>query len=245
MKKDLTILKVKQHNNNNKRFDNLDDRLLKPPFLLICQGSVKSGKSNFLMNIIYNDNMYHKVFDQVIYISPTIHQDPILEKLREDDEIIKLDNPEDLDNILKKIVKSQEEPENKDDHLLIIIDDSLGYIKPGNSYLNFLSTRYRHYRLSLLITSQDFRSIPNKIRQNATGYIFWKCNNRKELNKIIEEFAGLFENFEEHYKEATDNSFNFLFMNLRDLSLNHNFDKLLYIKQLRIEYKPDIDNKIK
>jgi hypothetical protein len=229
MKKDLTILKVKQLNNNNKRFDKLDERLLKPPFLWIFQGSVRSGKSNLVMNILYNDNMYHKIFDQVIFISPTIHQDLTLEKLREDDEIIKLDNPEELDNILKKIVESQEEPENEKEHLLIIIDDCLGYIKSG-SYLNFLCTRYRHYRLSLIITSQDFRSIPNKIRQNASGYIIWKTNNKKELDKITQEFGGMFRDFDKHYNEATDKPYNFIYMNLRDLSLHHNFDKLLYIK---------------
>ncbi len=226
MIKDLTILKVKQTNSNLKRFDKLDDRLLKPPFLLILQGSVRSGKSNLIMNVIYNDNMYHKAFDQVIFISPTIHQDLTLEKMREDDEIIKLDDPEDLDDILKKIVDSQQEEENENDHLLLVIDDCLGYIKPA-SYLNFLCTRYRHYRLSLIITSQDFRSIPNKIRQNATGYIIWKTNNKKELNKILEEFGSLFEGFEKHYKEATDKPYNFLFMNLRNLSLYHNFDTLL------------------
>lgn len=229
MKKDLTILKVKQLNNNNKRFDNLDDRLIKPPFLILFQGNVKSGKSNLVMNILYNTNLYHKIFDQVIFISPTIHQDLTLEKMTEDEEIIKLDNPEDLDDILKNIVASQEEPENKNDHLLIIIDDCLGYIKSG-SYLNFLCTRYRHFRLSLIITSQDFRSIPNKIRQNASAYIIWRTNNKKELNKILEEFGGVFEDFEKHYKEATDKPYNFLFMNLRNLSLYHNFDKLLYIK---------------
>jgi hypothetical protein len=229
MIKDLTILKVKQTNSNLKRFDKLDDRLLKPPFLLIFQGSVRSGKSNLIMNMIYNDNMYHKAFDQVIFISPTIHQDLTLEKMREDDEIIKLDDPEDLDDILKKIVDSQQEEENENDHLLLVIDDCLGYIKSG-SYLNFLCTRYRHYRLSLIITSQDFRSIPNKIRQNATGYIIWKTNNQKELDKIIQEFGGMFKDFLLYYNEATDKPYNFLFMNLRNLSLYHNFDKLLYIK---------------
>lgn len=234
MKKDLTILKVKELKDNNKRFNNLDDRLLKPPFLLILQGSVRSGKSNLIMNFIYNDNMYHNVFDQIIFISPTIHQDMTLDKLREDDEIIKLDNPEDLDDILKKIEESQldvndQKPENEREHLLIIIDDCLGYINKG-SYLNNLCTRYRHYRLSLIITSQDFRSIPNKIRQNASGYIIWKTNNKKEHDKILEEFGGLFEDFEKHYLTATNKPYNFLFMNLRNLSLHHNFDKQLFIK---------------
>jgi len=233
MKKDLTILKVKELKDNNKRFDNIDDRLLKPPFLLILQGSVRSGKSNLIMNFIYNDNMYHNVFDQIIFISPTIHQDITLDKLREDDEIIKLDNPEDLDDILKNIVESQNEnkqkPKNEKEHLLIIIDDCLGYITPA-SYLSQLCTRYRHYGLSLIISSQNFRSLPFKIRQNASGYIIWKTNNKKEYDKILEEFGGLFEDFEKHYLTATNKPYNFLFMNLRNLSLHHNFDKQLFIK---------------
>jgi hypothetical protein len=229
MKKDLTILKVKQLNNNNKRFDKLDDRLLKPPFLWIFQGNVKSGKSNLVMNVIYNDNMYHKIFDQVIFISPTIHQDLTLEKLREDDEIIKLDNPEEMDNILKKIVESQEKPENKDDHLLIIIDDCLGFIKSG-SYLTFLATRYRHSRVSLLLTSQDFRSVPNIIRANASGYIIFKTSNKKEYKKLEDEFGSLFPNFEELYEICTNKLYSFMFINLRNLNVYSDFEKLVYSK---------------
>jgi hypothetical protein len=222
----LTILKVKDLLDDDKRFDHLNTTLLKPPFMMVINGSVRSGKSNLLVNLIYNNNFYHNCFDNIVYISPTIHLDRTLQHL-EDDDVLKVDDPEQLDTVLKSVVESQQS--NKTEHTLVIIDDCLGFIK-RKSYLTYLSTRYRHHKISLIITSQDFRSIPNIIRTNASAYIIFKTNNAKEYDKLQYEFGGLFQDFKKYYEEATDKPYNFLFVNLRTLALYHDFGKLLYQK---------------
>jgi hypothetical protein len=224
----LDILKVKSVTEYDKRFETLQEPLLKPPFLGVINGSVRTGKSTILMNLLYNKNFYKDLFDKVIYISPTVHNDLTLEHLREDEDIIKIhDGLEDLDTILQTIIKTKEEDEEeRKAFYLIVLDDCLGYIKP-NSYIAFLCSRYRHSKISLIFTSQNFRSIPNIIRTNATFYLLFKTTNKKEYLKYVEEFSGLFENFEEIFKDATEQPYNFLFLNLRDISANHNFREKL------------------
>ena len=222
------ILKVKSEQEYDKKFNHVDEPLLKPPFLGILNGSVRTGKSTILMNLIYNDSFYHDLFDKVIFISPTVMNDLTLAHLREDDEVIKVDdNLDDLDGILKVIV---EEKKKDDDEIkkfyLIILDDCLGLIKP-KSYASYLCTRYRQYKLSLIISSQNFRSIPNIMRTNATFYLLFKTTNRKEYNKYEEEFGGIFENFKEMYEKATAEPYNFLYLDLRHIVAYHNFEKRL------------------
>ena len=148
-----------------------------------------------------------------------------LTHLRGDAEVIKInDNLEDLDGILKVII---EEKEKKEDEIkkfyLIILDDCLGFIKP-KSYVSYLCSRYRHYKISLIFTSQNFRSINNIIRTNATFYLLFKTTNRKEYDKYEEEFGGLFPHFEEMYEDATKEPYNFLYLDLRHAKAYHNFE---------------------
>lgn len=224
----LDILKVKSVTEYDKRFETLQDPLLKPPFLGVINGSVRTGKSTILMNLLYNKNFYKDLFDKVIYISPTVHNDVTLEHLRDDEDIIKIhDGLEDLDTILRTIIKTKEEDEEeRKAFYLIILDDCLGYIKP-HSYVTFLCSRYRHYKISMIFTSQNFRSIPNIIRTNATFYLLFKTTNKKEYVKYLEEFSGLFEHFEAIFSKATEQPYNFLFLNLRNVSAYHNFREQL------------------
>lgn len=233
MNKNLSILKIKPLNNiDDTRFNKLDENLLKPPFLMVINAPVKSGKSVLLQNLIYNDNFYKNIFDNVVYISPTIYNDATLCHMVEDDNIIKIEDPSQLEDIIDKVIESQKE--NPEEHTLLILDDCLGFIK-RHSRITTLCTRYRHFRISIIITSQDFKSIPNIIRANASGYILFKTLNSKEYEKIESEFNSI-PHFNDLYKYATEAQYNFLFINLRDLNIFHNFTKKIYDKHLNIKY---------
>lgn len=219
------ILRVKSKAEHSEKFKSLLKPLLKPPFILIPCGSVRTGKSTLVMNFIYNREFYHEMFDKVIFISPTAHNDLTLTHLAEDDEVIKItEDLENLDDILKTIVETkQEDEEEREKHYLIILDDCMGLIKP-KSYATYLCTRYRHYKLSLIITCQSFRSLNNVIRTNASGYLIFKTNNKKEYDKMEAEFGGLYKHFEELYNYATEEPYSFLFLNLRDVTAHKNFE---------------------
>jgi len=224
------IYKVKTNNHNDPRFIHLDQKLLHPPFFICIVAPPKSGKSNLLVNIIYN--LYHKCFDNIIYISPNVYNDDTLEKsVTADDDIIKYDlSEESIDEILDKVSVLCKEMKKNDqlEHTLIIIDDCLGMIK--TKALDKIASKYRHFNISIIISIQVFRAMTNTVRSCATQFIIFKNNNTKEVNKMEEEFSGAFPDFLNLYHEATNEKYNFLTLDFRNMRALRNFDTILWQK---------------
>ena len=211
----------------DKKLKDIPSELPKPPFLIVVQAPVRSGKSCLVMNLIYR--WYKKVFDEIIFISPTVKNDKTLKALYEDDDVIKLDKDlEGIDDFLAEIVKEQNETdEDEREHKLIVLDDCLGFLKKG---LSFLCSRYRHFKLSIIITSQNFRSIPLICRVNSSAYILFRTHNKKELDKLYDEFSGNFPNFIELYNKATHDKYSFLYLDNEKIEARKNLTDVLYRK---------------
>ena len=69
------VFKVKDPDPDEK-FADLHPHLPQPPALLLIVGSVKQGKSNLLVNLLCNPDMYKDKFDIVKIISNTLNADP-------------------------------------------------------------------------------------------------------------------------------------------------------------------------
>jgi hypothetical protein len=76
----------------------------------------------------------------------------------------------------------------KPEHNILIIEDALGTFKI-KSKLTYLFTRHRWYNLTIIISSQSFRSLPVVMRNNCVLNFIFQTNN-KELKKIAEEFSN-------------------------------------------------------
>tara|TARA_R110000737_G_scaffold180314_1_gene204316 strand:+ start:1445 stop:1738 length:294 start_codon:yes stop_codon:yes gene_type:complete len=82
-----------------------------------------------------------------------------------------------------------------------------------------------------------FRKVSPTIRSNATNVCIGKLQNSKELEKLIEEYADMFdgeENFTRLYKEAIGHApFSFLHLNLQENPAEAwiSFEKKLYPRQ--------------
>ena len=118
------------------------------PSCLVGIGSVASGKSTLLFNLI---RILQPVFgDNVIIFSPTFTNDPIMNKLMEDDLILQYFESfsnETLQRVLK-VIGEDLDPKSK---YLIVFDDILGMKNISNNVMGkdskflqqFVST-YRH-----------------------------------------------------------------------------------------------------
>ena len=147
------------------------------------------------------------------------------------------DNLHDIDGIIEAIVDLQKEKDFDDPelekgwHTLLILDDCLGVINKHKGYLNTLASKYRHYRLSIIITTQRFRELSPIIRSNAGYYIIYKTHNRKELQALDDELSSNIPNFMQLYSDATHKKYNFLYINLEKDVAYQNFSSVVWQKE--------------
>lgn len=230
----LEILPVKKPNNKTKF--NIPLPLLEPPFTYVFVAPTKSGKGVLTVNLLKNINMgYKDIFEEIYYISPTVMLDDTLNKaVAEDDEIIKIHEEEDLDHIddiLNQIVKEQKEtPNDERKHKLIVMDDLIDYFN-NHSKLNTLPALSRHYKLSFIVCSQVYVGLPVKLRKNASAYMVFQIYNNKDLDTLEKEVGANFgKDFLINYHKATEEKYNFLYINNREMNLYKNFKELLWQK---------------
>ena len=196
------------------RYADIHPHLPAPPSLLLIVGSVKQGKSNLLVNLLCNPDMYKDKFDIVKIISNTLNADPkgkLMNKYFDCEDHYN-------DEMITSIIESQKAYEDFErPNVAVILDDILTKDFGKNNAVSFLATRFRHYGIGMLLfTTQSFRAVSGLIRNNANSIIIMKQQNNKELEKINEEYGDMFSGiFMELYKKAIEDApYSFLYLDL-------------------------------
>jgi hypothetical protein len=210
------VLKVKDEEPSEK-FDDIHQNLPQMPSLLLIIGSVRSGKSNLLVNYFCNPEFYKDKFDVVKFVSTTLHTDnkgKILSKHFDCSDRYE-------DSIIEDIKKSQSGYEDKSERptYALVMDDVLTKDFKKTNQVSFFSTRFRHYIDFYVIAVQSFRAVSGMIRNNSTDVIICKQQNQKELEKIAEEYGdmvGGHDNFIKLYEEAMKDRYSFLYLKLSE-----------------------------
>lgn len=201
---------------NDHRYADIHPHLPQPPALLLIVGSVKQGKSNLLVNLLCQDEMYKDKFDIVKIISNTLNADPkgkLLNKYFECEDHYN-------DDMITDIIESQKKYDDDErPTIALVLDDILTKDFKKTNAVSFLATNFRHHSIALLaFLTQSFRAVSGLIRNNATNVIIMKQQNMKELEKINEEFGDMFPNiFMDLYKKAIEDApYSFLHLNLQE-----------------------------
>jgi len=235
MSHSLTILPPKKREEKITR--PVHENLLQPPFNCMLVAPTACGKSSLILNLLLNQNFYKNSFDKVYYFSPSVYLDKTLRAVAEDDDIVKICDDADLENMddmLKLLVEKQKELKEADKEMpqiLIVLDDCLQYLKP-TSFIGSLYTKSRHYNISCIVTSQNYKSIPLKARNNSQLICVFKLYNESEIGKIADELGCNFPNWLDYYKKATKERYRFLYMDLRHMRLFSDFTDLLWSKAI-------------
>jgi len=224
------ILKVKDVEETDK-FDGIHENLPQMPSLCLIIGSVRSGKSNLLVNFFCNKSFYKDRFDIVKIVSTTLGSDTkgkILAKHFDCDDHYE-------DKLIEEIKKSQSEYEEKKDRptFALVLDDVLTKDFSKNNAVSFFSTRFRHYIDFYVIATQTFRAVSGMIRNNATDVIIARQQNQKELEKIAEEYGSLVggdDNFIKLYNEVHKEKYMMMYMKLSEnpVHVYKNFTERIY-----------------
>lgn len=218
---------LKEKGDKNSKWKDIE-HIISAPFTMCIHAPSRSGKSVVITNLIYNEAFNFKErFEKIIFISPTILIDNTLQYAREDEDIVKIhdeDMLENLDLVINNILATQKEGFDKDGSApptLLILDDCLAYLK--NKTLSYLSTKNRHYSVSLILTTQYYRKIDPVIRANATNWILFKTMVDKEKEAVNEDLNA-FPNFDGFYDEATREPYSFLFADMLKMRLFKRFE---------------------
>lgn len=234
-------LEIKPIEIDESKFNKVDFEPFVFPSLIVGLGKVASGKTTFMANMV---RILEPVFKgNIILFAPTLQNDPILDKLIEDDEILEyFDNYSNatLNRVLEVIAETEE-----DQKYLIIFDDILGSLPRANSrdakwFDKFIST-YRHGggvcgegQVSLMFFVQYFNSLTPVLRTNASYYVLLGQQGEKQLKKLSEELHAACgdneEDFMTIYNQAKQKPYDFLMLDFRKLKAYRNLTDLLYSK---------------
>lgn len=210
--KGLKVLRVNDELDNSK-YKDIHPFLPAPAFLMLGIGSVRSGKTNTLINMLRNEDMYGKDYwDDVLVISNTINNDTKGKFLK--DAFRVEDHYE--DRFISDLVASQKSYDREDmPTTLLVLDDIINRDFKKNNDISFLASRFRHYEMSIMIFTQSFRAVSPIIRTNATDILIFRQQSSKEMEKVVEEYHDLAhgeDQFLKYYNIAHSENYSFLYI---------------------------------
>ena len=212
------------------KFADIHDNLPQMPSLLLIIGSVRSGKSNLIVNMFCNPEMYKDKFDTVRIVSTTLHSDhkgKILSKYFDCSDMYS-------DKIIEDIKKGQSEYEDEvRPTYALVLDDVLTQDFSKSNAVSFFSTRFRHYIDLYVIATQSFRAVSGMIRNNATNVIVCRLQNMKEREKVQEEYGPMCggpENFNSLYDKIHSKPYQYMVIDLQSnpARVLRNFEEVLW-----------------
>ena len=207
--------------------------------MLIC-GSPGSGKSSFISSIISSKKKngvrqsYRQLFEHIIVCSPSIASmsNNIFKDLDDSKkhEKFTIEFMDYIDEHLEKVVNN-DPPERT----LLILDDIASELKSTMELQRRLAKiifNRRHKFISTIITSQQLKLVPQKIRTNISHLVMYRPLSIQERESLSELVPIPKNKFFDLLEFVFDRKYNFLFI---DLSLRKsskyrffkNFDKIV------------------
>jgi hypothetical protein len=219
------------YDNDKEKF--LNKHILAPlwPFRLLICGSSGCGKTNLLMNLIYNYLYYNKIYIYAKDLTESKYQ--ILQDFFEEvNETMKDKTGEDFQ--VATFSSSKGEIVNVDDldkeyQNLIIFDD---FVTEADQHLIIdLFIRSRKKNCSLIYLTQSYFSTPKDIRLQCNYFIFYNISSERELSEIQRDHCLDVdkESFKKYFNKATSESYNFFLIDKKskDLRFRKNFNIVL------------------
>ena len=231
------------------------------PSCLCIVAPPRAGKSNLVMNLLCNPAFYYcgnendpenpSFFDEIYYFSPTSRFDlstkEILSKM---DNVIQIDEMDDLLNTAMYVEEIQKSQKNWDEEkegrprpkILLVYDDMVGLL--AQTKVDILSTKFRHYNFSVICISQSYKKLPSVLRNCMTALIFFNLMSEKEYIKVYEEHGQNIPEYWEHLK-LLNKKYQFLYYNIENQELYHNFDKLIWSKDQMLDESNIVNTPVK
>lgn len=253
-KHELQVLPVMQ-NPDRPTYRDVHPNLLKPPFRMAVVGSSKSGKSNYVVNLLrpcyygggkMNGKKVPPCFEKIYIFSPNIGMDDTtrcFQKLCQEQDIKQDYN----DGYIRQIIENQKAKSPHEEKVLIIADDLPGLGAKPDAMIFTSASYLRHLNVSIIYISQVYKGrvggLPPLVRNNIDALCMFRMPSEKQIRDFCEDMAGTFnskKNVHNLLAYATMEPFQFAFFNYRDLNVWKNHTQLLWKKYTKdMQFSPD------
>jgi len=222
-----------------------DQILPKFPSSIMISGRSGGGKTNLMINLLTNKNMYKDYYHNIIVFSPTAGEfDDTYKALNLPKEnFIKDFNGDTLNHIIelrKKQIKSKGiEYIAKNSRMLIILDDVIAnrsFLESPEALKMF--ALLRHYLVSIIIMIQSYNKVPRALRLNMNAVmIFPALSSEVEILKEEIRPPGINKkDFQKVIEYCTQGRYDFLYINNHadpDKRIRKNLDEIIDIKKFK------------
>lgn len=202
-----TIKTTKVHN------PRYDIHKIEIPFRGLINCASGSGKTNLLMNLIYEmDKTFHKII--IVTKAPEPLYDMLVDRLKNIEIYYEGSYP-----TIEKMEKGQ--------NGLIIYDDQ---VTTKDDRITQMYIRGRKLHFSSIYISQSYFGTPKIIRQNI-GYLWLgKGINKRDLRLILSEYSlnMTVDELEHYYFEITKENMQFMMLDLNKRNLRKNIKQIVY-----------------
>lgn len=233
-------LEVKEIKNPNRKHFKCNELLPQPPFMLLMAAPRNSGKTNLLINMLIDNEMYCKKFDEIFIWSKSYYNDNkwrsiYFDKDYETSHVFEEYN----DAAVKKLFTSIRERSKRKQkvEVLFIFDDMIAD-NVMNSHktqvLDAIAATGRHFDVSAVVIFQKFMKFTPIVRENATNIVIFEQKNSTALEVIADEYKGALtkKQFIKIYQEAVSEPYSFLHINLQipeqDKRFRKNWNTIIY-----------------
>ena len=178
-----------------------------------------SGKTNFLVNLFFNENLMKGCFPGGQYfISPTAHNDLTAKTIVDNFDLVSAEYSEELVKGIHDMIL--EVPKDERETSVMVLDDVLGLLRI-NTFVNNWASRVRHLRNLLVLSTQACKSIPPTCRSNISASCVFYQPSSKQLGDLAEMHSclGGEENFLKCYEIATAEKYGFLWCDFRAMKM--------------------------
>ncbi len=219
------------------------------PFSMMLSGSSGSGKTNMLMNMLHNKDMYGDYFHYIIVYSPTANKYDDTYKVLDlpPENFIPKFGAEDLDRLVESrealIDKKGVEWVAKNARVLIILDDVIAnrkFLESETALLLF--SLLRHYLCSIVIMMQSYTKLPRGLRVNCNAMAIFPTT-QSEIEVLLKEItpAGIKKReFEKVIDYCTSDDYSFLFINRhapKQRRIRKNLDEDINLNDYKVKGK--------
>jgi len=213
----LEIQKLTEKDTKYKENDLLPEPLPKLPFRALLVACSHSGKTLTIGNMLARKEFgYKKIFKENVFLfsptyelgDPSMHGVDIDEDrvFKDFDQVVITEIMDDQKAAIKRYGKS------KAPHVLLVFDDLIAHMPQNKqSLLIKLFFSARHWKISLILTTQSYKHTPKAVRLNSSHMMIFRCNN-KEKGQIGEEQVVDLPVFFAVYEIATKEPFSFLYI---------------------------------